>query len=64
MMPIPTAFDYQLREVEDAGQSVLLALRTMRHASNKDIPRMRAGLRDRLQELANLAMAAAPDADA
>jgi len=55
-MPIPTRFDYQLAEVENAAASVLLVLRRMQHCADKDIPVLRADLRDRLQALVDLAM--------
>jgi len=60
-MSIPTAFDHEMSRVEEAASSVSLALRTMQHAGAADLPRMRAGLRDRLAEFVNLAMAAARD---
>jgi hypothetical protein len=60
-MGIPTAFDAQLADVENAGTSILLCLRTMKHADVRDLPRMRAALRDRLREFVDLAMAAARD---
>jgi hypothetical protein len=58
-MAIPTAFDHKLAEVENAASSVSLALRTMQHAGAADLPRLRAGLRDRLAEFVNLAMSTA-----
>jgi hypothetical protein len=60
-MAIPGPFDAQLADVENAGSSVILMLRTMRHAATSDLPRMRAGLRDRLREFVDLAMATARD---
>jgi len=60
-MAIPGPFDAQLADIENAGSAVVLMLRTMKHANAADLPRMRAGLRDRLREFVDLAMAAARD---
>jgi hypothetical protein len=58
-MAIPTAFDGQLGEIEDASSSVLIRLRTMHWAAEADVPAMRAALRDQLEAYVNLVMAAA-----
>jgi hypothetical protein len=60
-MAIPTAFDGKLGEISDLASSVLLALRTMRHAAKGDRPKMRAALRESLQSYVNAVMAAADE---
>ena len=52
-MPIPTRHDGQLSEIESMASSILLSLRTIRHANSRDIDRMRRVLRERLQDYAN-----------
>jgi hypothetical protein len=44
-MPIPAGFDHQLGEIDNASSGILNRLRTMRHAADRDLPRMRARLR-------------------
>lgn len=46
-MAIPTKFDGQLAEIEDAASCVLIKLRTLHHSGKAD--RDIAGLRDLLQ---------------
>ncbi len=60
-MPIPTAFDGQLNEIDDAAAVVRLQLRTMNHAAPADLPRLRVELRGRLQDFVDKVMALAPD---
>lgn len=61
-MPIPTQFDRDLAGIDDAASSILLSLRTMRHAAPPDVPRMRAALRERLQGYVDQVMALADHA--
>lgn len=58
-MPIPTAFDGKISEVDNAASNVLTQLRTMHHAAPADLPRLRARLRDRLQAYVDQVMALA-----
>jgi hypothetical protein len=60
-MAIPTAFDGKLSEIDDPASGVLLQLRTMKHAHERDRPRTRAALRERLQGYVDLVMAAADE---
>jgi hypothetical protein len=53
-MPIPTRFDHQMGEVENAATVIMLSLRTLRHANPRDVDRMRVTLRERLQDFADL----------
>ena len=63
-MPIPTAFDGKLGEIDDLAGGIMVQLRTMRHANERDWPRMREVLRERLQKYVNAVMAAADEVDA
>lgn len=58
-MAIPTAFDGKLGEIDNAATSILTQLRTMNHAAPADLPRLRAGLRERLQAYVDQVMALA-----
>lgn len=60
-MPIPTAFDGELGEVENLASGIMTQLRTLQHAGAKDVPRMRAALRDALQNYVDRVMATARD---
>ena len=60
-MAIPTAFDGKLGEIDDIASGVLVQLRNMRHGAERDRPRMRAALRERLQGYVDLVMAAADE---
>jgi len=60
-MPIPGPLDGKLNELDDVASSVMVQLRTMRHAAKGDRPKMRAALRERVQSFANLAMALADE---
>jgi hypothetical protein len=59
-MPIPTAYDGKLGEIDDIAGSIMISLRTMATAAPKDVPGMRAVLRERLQSYVDTVMAAAP----
>jgi hypothetical protein len=61
-MPIPTAFDRAIGEIDTAARSVIVTLTTMHRAAPKDVPRMRMNLRERLQDFVDLAMQAADNA--
>jgi hypothetical protein len=61
-MPIPTAFDRMIGEVDNAAQSIIVTLSTMHRANGKDRERMRMHLRQRLQDFVDLAMQAADNA--
>jgi hypothetical protein len=63
-MAIPTAFDHTLGEIDDLASSVMLELRTMRHAAKGDRPKMRAVLRHRLRAYVDQVMAAADGIEA
>lgn len=58
-MAIPTAFDHQLAEIENAASAVVIKLRTIHHAGagHRDV----AGLRDLLQSYVDQVMALAQD---
>jgi hypothetical protein len=58
---IPTKFDGELGEVEDLASGIQLQLRTMQHAAARDVPRMRAALRDALQNYVERVMSTARD---
>lgn len=58
-MPIPTKFDGDLGEVEDLASGIVILLRTMQHAGARDVPRLRAALRDALQNYVDRVMSAA-----
>jgi hypothetical protein len=58
-MPIPTAYDCQLAEIEDASAAIMVQLRTMQRAAPADVPGMRARLRAQLQAFADSVMLAA-----
>ena len=60
-MPIPTQHDRDLGEIDDAASSIMVQLRTMQHAAARDVPRMRAALRERLQTYVDQVMALARD---
>ena len=60
-MPIPTKFDGEMGEVQDLASGIETQLRVMRHAGSKDVPRMRAALRDALQSFVDKVMATARD---
>jgi hypothetical protein len=55
-MSIPVQADSDLAEIDTAASSVMLKLRTMRHAARADLPRLRAELRILLQKYVELAM--------
>lgn len=59
LMAIPTKFDSQLAEIENAANCVLIRLRTLHHAAgaNRDI----SGLRELLQAYVDQVMALARD---
>jgi hypothetical protein len=60
-MPIPSRFDHELADIENAASGILTQLRTMQHASARDVPAMRGRLRDMLRAYVDLVMATAPD---
>lgn len=57
-MAIPTKFDRDLAEVENAAASVCLSLRTLRHCSGNvsqyDLDKMSRTLKERLQSFNDL----------
>ena len=61
VMAIPGPFDRKLGEISDAAFNITNTLAIMERANAADLPRMRAGLRDRLREFVDLAMKAARD---
>lgn len=60
-MPIPTPFDHALAAIDDAAGGIMVQLRTMQHAADRDLPRMRVELRQRLQTYVDEVMALARD---
>jgi hypothetical protein len=58
-MAIPTAFDGQLAEIENAASCVLIKLRTLHHAGGADHDI--TGLRELLQAYVDQVMALAKD---
>ena len=46
---------------DDAASSIMVQLRTMQHAAARDVPKMRAALRERLQAYVDQVMALARD---
>ena len=60
-MAIPTKFDGQLAEIDDAASGIMVQLRTMQHAATRDVPNMRVALRERLQSYVDQVMALARD---
>jgi hypothetical protein len=61
-MPIPTAFDRTIGEIDTAARSVIVTLTTMHRAAAKDIPRMQIVLRQRLQDFCDKVADAADSA--
>lgn len=59
-MAIPTAFDHDLAEVENAAALVVLSLRNLRHTGGRvsqyDLDQMRATLRQRIQAFCDVAI--------
>ncbi len=53
-MSIPTRFDHQMGDVENAATAIMLSLRTIRRANGADVDRMRRTLRERLQDFADM----------
>jgi hypothetical protein len=47
-MPIPAPHDGKLAEIEKAANGIVTQLRTMHHAAARDMPAMRARLRETL----------------
>ena len=60
-MPIPTKFDGEIGEGQDLASGIMTQLRTMQHAGARDVPRMRAALRDALQVFVDKVMSTARD---
>jgi hypothetical protein len=58
-MPIPTAYDRSLGEIETASSSIMTQLRVLQHASARDAPSVRARLREMLQGYADSVVALA-----
>jgi hypothetical protein len=58
-MAIPTKFDGDAAAIDDIASNILLQVRTMQHARAADVPRMRARLRETLQEYADKVMTVA-----
>jgi hypothetical protein len=56
-MPIPTAIDHQLSEIEAIAAGVATALRTLRHSPGRDV----GPVRERAQAYADAVMQAAHD---
>ncbi|MEH2547127.1 hypothetical protein V1283_003772 [Bradyrhizobium sp. AZCC 2262] len=63
-MAIPTAFDRSLGEIDDAAGSIMVQLRTIKHADPRDIPRLRETLRERLRFYVDQALALADESAA
>jgi hypothetical protein len=61
-MPIPTAHDRRLAEIDTVAQGIVTQLMTMHRANGKDRLRMRLVLRERLQDFIDMAMQAADQA--
>jgi hypothetical protein len=59
-MPIPTLLDRQIGEVEDASAGILLLLRIMQRAAQRDLPLHRARLREMLADFNDVVMSTAP----
>jgi hypothetical protein len=59
-MPIPTAFDAKIAEVDATAQSVIVTLSTMSRANERDRAAMRMRLRERLEQFVTLVMDTAP----
>jgi hypothetical protein len=62
-MAIPTAFDRELADVENAASAVTLCLRTLQHADARTVPAMRRTLAQRPRTFVDLAMDAARPID-
>jgi hypothetical protein len=61
-MSIPVQADYDLSDIQNASDLVMLKLKIMRHSAKKaDLPRLRAELRVRLQEFVEQAMSFADE---
>jgi hypothetical protein len=60
-MSIPTKADGDLANVDSIASNVLTTLRTMLHANPRDLPGMRATLREHLQNYVDAAMAIADE---
>jgi hypothetical protein len=60
-MPIPTKFDHDIGEIDTVAQSVIATLSILHRANPKDRDRMRANLRQRLQDFCDVVMRAADD---
>jgi hypothetical protein len=56
---IPTAYDGKLGEIDTAAGNIMVQLRVMQNANARDIPKMRAALREPLQFFADHVMALA-----
>jgi hypothetical protein len=60
-MSIPAPHDGKLAEIENAANGIVTQLRTMHHAAARDVPAMRAQLRETVQGFVNQVMALARD---
>jgi hypothetical protein len=60
LMPIPTAADHALGEIDTLASNILSLVRTMQHAAQKDRAKMRVRLRDLLESYVAAVMSAAP----
>jgi hypothetical protein len=58
-MPVPTEYDRQLAEIETGATGIVSLVRTMHWAAARDLPGMRARLREELQDFVDQAMAMA-----
>jgi hypothetical protein len=61
MAGIPTKFDGQLAEIENAASGIMTLLRTMNWAAAREVPGMRTRLREMLQNYVDAVMKTAPD---
>lgn len=58
-MAIATKFNYDTAAIDDMASNILLQVRVMEKAAAQDVPRMRARVREMLQEYADKVMATA-----
>ena len=60
-MPIPAPHDGKLAEIENVRAASRPQLPTVHHAAARDVPAMRAQLRETVQDFVNQVMALARD---
>ena len=59
-MPIPTAFNGNLADVDNAASNIMTQLNVMHRAAEKDLPRLRERLLNSLVAYVALVMSTAP----